>query len=78
MQDLLERERVTLAYSDARKDSASAYIVEFGITLQQLVNTRRAAMYLQENNISLSVALRVLSRSGNRRVQRRTESELQN
>ena len=69
-------ERVDNAQSDwngqdVRRDFESASIVELGITLQQLVNTRRAASYLNENNISLSVAIRVLSQPSKRRAYQR-------
>lgn len=71
MQELLDSTHPTLSGTDARRDFESASIVELGITLQQLVNTKRAASYLNENNISLSVALRVLSQPSKRRVQHR-------
>ena len=71
MQERMDNTQPTWNGPDARRDFESASIVELGITLQQLVSTRRAASYLNENNISLSVALRVLSQPSKRRAQQR-------
>ena len=71
MEEREDNAQPTWQGSDARRDVESASTVELGITLQQLVSTRRAASYLNENNINLAVAIRVLSQPSKRRSYQR-------
>ncbi|WP_143131232.1 hypothetical protein [Noviherbaspirillum humi] len=50
-----------------RTDTLASSIVDLGITLQRVGNTKRAAYFLKENDISLAVALRVLTQPHLRR-----------
>ena len=51
----------------ARRDLASAEIVEKGIALQALCGTKSAAQFLRSKMIAMDVVIRVLSRRSERR-----------
>ena len=50
-----------------RTDSSSEYVVDIGLRLQEVLGTSDAAKFLEENNISINVTLRVLLHPAQRR-----------
>jgi hypothetical protein len=55
------------AHQIPRPDVRTAKHVEQGIAIQQVLDTRAAAVFLRERGVDLAIALRVLTRPRRRR-----------